>query len=135
MSVVPKFSNGLPCLTMDIFFPTNGNQGRLGTRFMWGEKKVFMLPPPMLNVGGFIWPWFWLELGGMCGKLGNCIKDSTEGDDNGVVEEKLSNPGVPIYFFLLFFLYIMLTRHINDQGCLVFDIFVNVFAETYIMAG
>jgi len=38
-------------------------------------------------------------------------------------------------FFLLFFLCIMLTQHINGQGCLMFDIFVNVFAETYIMAG
>lgn len=35
----------------------------------------------------------------MCGKLGNCIEDSTEGDDNGVVEEKLSTLAVPISFF------------------------------------
>ncbi len=70
----------------------------------------------------------------MCGKLGNCIEDSIEGDDSGVVEEKLSTPGVPISFFFLFFLCIMLTQHINGKGFLVFDIFVNVFAETYIMA-
>jgi len=35
----------------------------------------------------------------MCGKLGNYIEDSIEGDDNGVVEEKLSTPGVHISFF------------------------------------
>jgi len=35
----------------------------------------------------------------MCGKLGNCIEKSIEGDVNGVVEEKLSTPGVPISFF------------------------------------
>lgn len=29
----------------------------------------------------------------------------------------------------------MLTQHINGQGCLVFEIFVNLFAKTYIMAG
>ena len=70
----------------------------------------------------------------MCGKLGNCIDDSTEGDDNGVVEEKLSTPRVPISFFFLFFLCIMPTQHINGQGCLVFDIFINISTETYIMA-
>ena len=64
----------------------------------------------------------------MCGKLGNYTEDSTKGDDNGVMEEKLPTPGVPIYFFLLFFLCIMLTQHINGQGCFVFDILVNVFA-------
>ena len=37
----------------------------------------------------------------MCGKLGNFIKDSTEGDDNGVLEEKLSTPGVHIAFISL----------------------------------
>ena len=52
----------------------------------------------------------------MCGKLGNYIEDSTKGDDNGVVEEKLSIPQVPISFFcfsffpFLFFLFFFLKQ-------------------------
>jgi len=59
----------------------------------------------------------------MCGKLGNYIEDSTEGYDNGVVEEKLSTPGVPTSFFCfsLFALYRPNISMAKVTWCLTFS--------------
>ena len=130
---VPKVSNGLPCLAMDIFFPTSGIQGRLGTGFCAGSKKGVYVSTSSVECGRIYlalnltwtwrhvwetWEWHW---------------GFNRGRWQGGSGRKTVNSRSSYFCFLLFFLGIMLTQHINGQGCLVFDIFVNVFTETYIM--